>query len=77
MFVTLRCLFFLALLWTGLPAHAFPEFYTYSQQTEAKKEATERNLPLAWLGGRPTDLTDVTPPNQSAAQMEKLSLIHI
>ncbi len=68
----LRCLFFLAILFGGTLAHAFPAYYDFNQQAEAKKEAADRNLPLAWMGGRPADLTDATPPSVSNLEFEKM-----
>jgi len=58
----------------GSCAWAFPQYHDISDTVAAQAEARQRNLPLAYLGGFPEDLSTVNPNPGSAADLAQMAL---
>lgn len=58
----------------GSLAHGFPAYYDIADHDWAQKEARQRMLPLAWVGGFPEDLNIGIPRVGSPADLEQMAL---
>jgi hypothetical protein len=68
----LRLGLLLSLFLAGTAAQAAPSYYSIADHDKAQAEARQRNLPLAWVGGIPSDLTVSLPQPGSDADLEQL-----
>ncbi|MEI9998039.1 MAG: hypothetical protein WDO13_02155 [Verrucomicrobiota bacterium] len=67
-------LLLILLLLAALPARAFPQYHDISDTPAAQAEASQRHLPIAYLGSFPESLTNGSPETGSIDDLTQMAL---